>query len=359
MDLPQARTGMESQRDSDKWFKLRSCVWEITLACCFNCKYCGSKAGESRENELTTEECYSVADQLVDLGCKRVSLIGGEVFMRPDWSAITSYLTRRNVRVSIITNGYLFEEDILEEIKNAGVESVAVSLDGPEAVHDAYRQKGSYQRAINAILALSEHGIPVSVISTLNATNIDHLAVLYQTLREIPVVAWQLQACSPMGNARELGIDYRFDFSKAIEFVGNEAPKAPFCMGIADNIGYFTEKEGWLRGNLSGYGIFTGCSAGIKSIGIDSIGNVRGCESMYDESFIEGNLREKKLRDIWENPDAFAYNRKFTPASLTGKCKTCKYGELCAGGCRSYNFFAHKKMYESPFCARNAVFKKL
>ena len=51
-------------------FKLRSCVWEITLGCCFSCKYCGSKAGKARKNELTTEECLDVAKQLAELGCR-------------------------------------------------------------------------------------------------------------------------------------------------------------------------------------------------------------------------------------------------------------------------------------------------
>ena len=37
-------------------FQLRSAVWEITLACCFRCAYCGSRGGQARENELTTAE---------------------------------------------------------------------------------------------------------------------------------------------------------------------------------------------------------------------------------------------------------------------------------------------------------------
>lgn len=41
-------------------YRFRSCVWEITLKCSFSCMYCGSKAGESRDNELTTEECLTV-----------------------------------------------------------------------------------------------------------------------------------------------------------------------------------------------------------------------------------------------------------------------------------------------------------
>ena len=49
-------------------FHLRSCVWEITLACCFSCRYCGSKGGKARENELTSQDCLRVAEQLSNLG---------------------------------------------------------------------------------------------------------------------------------------------------------------------------------------------------------------------------------------------------------------------------------------------------
>ena len=108
-----------------------------------------------------------------------------------------------------------------------------------------------------------------------------------------------------------------------------------------------------LRGNLSGQAVYRGCSAGLDAVGIDSVGNVRGCESMYDERFNEGNLREKSLREIWEDPDAFAYNRKFTPELLSGACASCEAGPFCAGGCRSYNYFVHGKLYEAPRCARN------
>ena len=333
-------------------FQLRSCVWEITLACCFSCKYCGSSGGKARANELTTDECLDVARQLADLGCRRISLIGGEVFMRQDWYTIVKTLTDLGIRVCIITNGFLFTDKIIQQLKTANIESVAVSLDGPEAVHDKYRQAGSYRRAKQAVDTLSASGIPVTMITTLNRENAEHLEEFYEQIRHWPLRAWQIQACSPMGNAAKNQLDYAFDFRRVLDFVGSHMRTAPFPMGVADNIGYFTGLEGSLRGNLSGKAVFPGCSAGLTAIGIDSIGNVRGCESMYDDCFIEGNLRQKSLREIWENPDGFAYNRKFRPDMLTGKCDQCPNGPYCAGGCRSYNHFVHGKLYESPFCAR-------
>ena len=96
--------------------------------------------------------------------------------------------------------------------------------------------------------------------------------------------------------------------------------------------------------------MFRGCRAGLTSIGIDSVGNVRGCESMYDATFIEGNLRDRLLKDIWNDENAFAYNRKFQPSMLKGKCRDCRYGSICAGGCRSYIHFTNGSLYESLNC---------
>ena len=205
---------------------------------------------------------------------------------------------------------------------------------------------------MQAIDALGDCGIPVSVITTLHSKNVCCLNEMYGILRNKKIFAWQLQACSPMGSASEAGFSTDIDFSKVIAFVEAHL-NAPFAVGIADNIGYYTQSEGRLRGNPSGKAVFRGCQAGLSGIGIDSAGNVRGCESMYDDYFIEGNLRQRSLYDIWNDPDAFAYNRKFNPEMLSGKCRDCSYGIICAGGCRSYNYFCHGKMYESLRCVNS------
>lgn len=141
-------------------FRLESCVWELTLACCFGCRYCGSAGGRARADELSTAECMDAAEQLADLGCRRVSLIGGEVFLRRDWAQIAGRLTGLGVRVDVITNGYMMSPEVLEQLKQAGVSSVAVSIDGPEDVHDAGRQAGSFKRAMEAVRVLTAAGMP-------------------------------------------------------------------------------------------------------------------------------------------------------------------------------------------------------
>ena len=54
-------------------YTLRNCVWEITLACCFSCKHCGSGGGKARSDELTREERAAIARTLkcVELTVRR------------------------------------------------------------------------------------------------------------------------------------------------------------------------------------------------------------------------------------------------------------------------------------------------
>ena len=294
-----------------------------------------------------------MAQQLAELGCRRVSLIGGEVFMRNDWAQIVGALTSRGVRVCIITNGFRLTAQHVDTLRRLGIESVAVSIDGPADVHDAFRQAGSYDRAFGTIRTLTQAGIPVSVISALRADNAPRLSEFYETLRQYPIFAWQIQACSPMGNADRNAVNVDFDAAQVIRFVHTVAPTAPFLVGVADNIGYFTPEEGSVRGRPGA--VFRGCSAGLDTLGIDSVGNVRGCESMYDPRFNEGNLRTQTLHQIWENPNSFAYNRQFSASMLEGECAACAYGSLCAGGCRSYNWFRAGTLYDNPLCARKTV----
>ena len=331
-------------------YQLKQAVWEITLACCFSCRYCGSGGGKARENELNDRECFQLADDLAELGCRRISLIGGEVFMRPGWQEIVRRLIRNDIDVCIISNGYMIDAALAEELKDLKIESLALSLDGPAAIHDRYRQEGSFKRVKRALGVLANAEVPTSVISTLNSENADTLEELYGFLLQYPIFAWQLQACVPMGNACRSGVDHRFDVKRVIRFV-EEHPEAPFALGIADNIGYFTKGEGSLRGNRSGKAVFKGCQAGITAIGIDSIGNIKGCESLYAECFIEGNIRQRSLKSIWEDPDAFAYNRKFHTDMLTGKCASCDKKNACRAGCRSMAYFAGGNMFEAPYCA--------
>jgi len=85
-------------------------------------------------------------------------------------------------------------------------------------------------------------------------------------------------------------------------------------------------------------------------VGIDSVGNVKGCESIYSDKFIEGNLRKESLQQIWTKEGNFSYNRNFDVNMLTGACASCDKGSVCRGGCRGSSYFSTGSLFESCYC---------
>ena len=92
-----------------------------------------------------------------------------------------------------------------------------------------------------------------------------------------------------------------------------------------------------------------GCSAGINILGIKSNGDTIGCLSI-PEKFIEGNLRRKGIKEIWNDNNAFSYNRKFNEEQLGTNCKGCKYWKKCKGGCNGLSFFMTNQFHNDPYC---------
>jgi radical SAM protein with 4Fe4S-binding SPASM domain len=146
----------------------------------------------------------------------------------------------------------------------------------------------------------------------------------------------------------------RKDIPGIMKFIREKNKERKILLEAADNIGYYYDDlELYIRGQSDPLCFWTGCTAGTTGLFIDSVGNVKGCGALYDDRFIEGNLRESSLRAIWENENGFSYNRKFTTGQLSGTCSACDVGAVCQGGCRASNYFMTGSLYENAFCAHN------
>lgn len=177
------------------------CVWEVTLRCNMRCLHCGSKAGISKTDELKIDECLRVADDLLDLGCKQVTFIGGEVFFYNGWQRIARHLSDGGVMVNIVTNGYMLGETHLEQIQLAGLKNVGLSLDGMQRNHNQIRRgRDSFAEVLKAFGLLRKGSIPIAVVTSLFDFNVFDLDEMYELLVENGVSIWQLQIATPMGN---------------------------------------------------------------------------------------------------------------------------------------------------------------
>jgi radical SAM protein with 4Fe4S-binding SPASM domain len=341
----------------------RRCTWEVTLACNLRCGHCGSRAGRARPDELTTDEAFAVADDLKTLGCQHVTLAGGEPTLRSDWPDLMERLVSQGVRVSMISNGVTWSRELTMRARERGVHRMGFSIDGLERTHDCVRRAArGYRKVLLAIDHCVEAGIPVVAVTHLTRHNLDELEELHATLGRHGVSIWQVQLGVPMGNMTEdrgsiLGSEEILELIPRLARL-NRAGRPPRVFG-ADNVGYFGDYEQELR--LSGSSripFWVGCRAGLDVLGIESHGDVKGCLSLPSElngrrDFVEGNVRQRSLIEIWHDPDAFAYNRRFRPEHLRGDCAGCEYGEICRGGCVWTSVSHHGHPHQFPQCFHN------
>ncbi|MBZ5536297.1 MAG: radical SAM protein [Acidobacteriia bacterium] len=338
-------------------YPLRACLWELTLKCNMHCMHCGSVAGRARSRELTLDECFAVADELVGLGCKELALIGGEVFLYKGWEQIARYASDRGILVNIMTNAYGIGEEEVRQIQYGRLSNVGISVDGLEENHNRIRgRKNSFGQIIKVFDLLNREDVPIAVVTSLLDFNFPDLEELYEFLLSHGVQIWQLQLVNPMGNmaGRRNLILNPDKLPWLIEFIREKNSERRMIVVAADSIGYYhDDSEGCIRGRREPICYWEGCQAGITSFFIDSVGNVKGCGALYDDAFIEGNVREQPLSEIWRDEHKFSYNRAFDLQLLTGRCRDCDVADVCKGGCRASNYFTAGTLYENAFCPHN------
>src|SRR3954465_7925481 len=131
-------------------------VWGLTLACDQPCTHCGSRAGDARPTELSTDAALKIVDQLAAAGAREVVLIGGEAYLHPGFLDIVAALAppplpgsrapaparaRAGARPTMTTGGRGVTPALAADMKAAGLYAASVSIDGLERTHDLMRAR--------------------------------------------------------------------------------------------------------------------------------------------------------------------------------------------------------------------------
>lgn len=308
---------------------LRTLFWEATLRCNLNCRHCGSDCTASHVTpDMPAEDFFRVLDESIS---KRKSdhpilviVSGGEVLVREDLEEIGRGLMERGYPWGMVTNGMLLTEERLASLMKAGLKTIALSLDGFEAVHNDIRQNPrSFERAISALRAMVRApNLTYDIITCVTHKLIPDLAKLRDFLIAEGVVAWRLGTISPMGRAAEMpdllldGDDTRL----LLDFIAQTRKEGKIdCSFTCD--GFLGNYEGEVRDH------FYQCSAGITTGGILVDGSISACTSIRGKH-IQGNIYQDDFMSVWES--RFEKYRDRTWAKK-GACKTCKMWSFCQG----------------------------
>lgn len=335
-------------------------VWEVTLRCDLACSHCGSRAGRARPDELTTEQCLDLVRQMAELGVKEVTLIGGEAYLRDDWTELIAAVRRHGMDCTMTTGGRAITPERAKAAKAAGLMSVSISLDGLEESHDRLRGvNGSFKAALASMHNLREAGIPVSVNTQINKLTYRHLPELLELMIENRVHAWQLQMTVPMGRAAD-DPDVMLQPYDLLEVYPQLAALLPRAkegkvrVFPGNNVGYFGPYEHLLRAHMPrGHG--GSCGAGRGTLGIEADGTIKGCPSLQTQDWAGGNILDSTLQDIWERSSRLRYTRDRTVNDLWGYCRECYYADECRSGCSWMGHSLFGKPGNNPYCHHRAL----
>ncbi|MCA9610241.1 MAG: radical SAM protein [Myxococcales bacterium] len=347
-------------RDKDARYRPIYAVWEITLACDLACRHCGSRAGRDRPDELSTEECLDLVDQMAELGVKEVSLIGGEAYLRDDWTQIVRRIRSHGMMALLTTGGRGLTKERCREAAEAGLQSTSVSIDGDRETHDRLRGVvGSYDAAMQAFDNLREAGIKVSANTQINRLSMPLMPFILERIAEAGVHSWQIQLTVAMGRAADEPevLLQPYDLLELFPLLGDlkkRCDEAKVRMWPGNNIGYFGPYESTLRGTMP-RGHMASCGAGRSTLGIEADGAIKGCPSLPTDTWVGGNIRDRSLKDIWERTEPLRYTRDRTVEDLWGYCRDCYYNDVCRAGCTWTSYVLFGKAGNNPYCHHRAL----
>ena len=248
---------------------------------------------------------------------------GGEPLVRQDIEDCGREITRRGFLWGMVSNGMSLNSKRLSSLINAGLKTIAISLDGFEEDHNWMRgNRLSFDNAVSAIKALTESKIAWDVITCINNRNINYLPLFRDFLLNLGVTQWRIFTIFPQGRAKE---NQEFELSAyqvkyLMEFIRTTRLEHKIKLNYSCE-GFLGDYENEVRD----YQYF--CQAGINVASILSDGSISGCLSIRAD-YNQGNIYSDSFKNVWNNRFTEYRDRKWMK---NGLCANCKFWRYCEG----------------------------
>jgi AdoMet-dependent heme synthase len=349
-------------------------IWETTQACDLTCKHCRAEAQPDRHpDELTTAEAKRLLDDVRRFGRIIFVFSGGDALKRPDIVELVEYGAGLGLRMAITpATTPLATRDLLQQLKDAGLARLAVSLDGSNpGIHDEFRQvSGSFDHGIRILRTSQDIGLSTQVNTVVAKHNLDDFEALCALMTELGIVFWEVFFLVPMGRARPQDVASADEFEAVFQRLFELSKSAPFDIKATAAPQYsrlvLQQKVAERR---NGDGADTDVlTAGVRFSLSDGIGRARNVNDgdgfmfvshtgdIFPSGFLPvlaGNIRRDDLTDVYRNAPVFRQLRDRD--QLKGKCHVCEYRPVC-GGSRARAYAVTGDYLEAePYCAHVPV----
>lgn len=339
--------------------QLRMIAWEITRQCNLSCVHCRASAQKGPYlNELTTDECLGLLDNIVSFSTPVVILTGGEPLLRRDIFQIARHGTEKGLRLVMAVNGTLVDENMARKMQDAGIQRISVSIDGATAeTHDRFRQvSGAFEGALRGMRSAKKVGLEFQINTTITRQNSNELPDILDLAIDLGAAAHHVFLLVPTGRGKDLS-DQQVtaqEYEEILTWLYDQMERSPLhlkatCAPQFYRILRQKAREDGKSVTYQNFGLDAttrGCLGGVSFCFISNVGQVQPC------GFLElncGNVRESTLERIWTNSPIFRDLRDFN--NYRGRCGRCEYRKVC-GGCRARAYeMSGDFLEEEPYCA--------
>jgi len=277
-------------------------TFELTYRCNLRCNHCYLEEGTS--GELTTSEVFLAIDQLVEAGTLKVVFTGGEALVREDFFDIAGYARKRNMAVSLISNGTLIDEKAVEKMKQLHFSSLMISLYGitPQTHESVTRVEGSVSKTLKAISLLRKNGFEVQIKTPVMKQNVDEITKIDDFCNGIEVKLNASPLLSPATNGSTRPLKYRLSDDELRRYMLWEVGTGKKTAGLTRT-----------------------CNAGLSNVSISALGKVFPCNVLRLEA---GGLRQESFAKIWSYSPVFQWIRDIKMEDFRG-CSQCELLGAC------------------------------
>ena len=307
-------------------------VAELTYRCPLRCVYCSNPTNYMNYAErLTTEDWLRVFGEAEKLGVLQVNLSGGEPLLRGDLIALVKGASESNLYSNLITSGIPLDRDKLSALRDAGVNSVQVSIqDTIMEESDRIAGKTSFEKKLQAARWIKEYGLPLTLNFVLHKNNLDrvdeivHLAEKLGAdrleLANTQYLAWALVNREQLLPTRDQLVKARHSATLAKERLKG---KMEILFVLPD---YYSDMP---KACMSGWG--------RRYIVVSPDGLAMPCHLAHTiRGLTFDNVLESSLAEIWQHSAAFAAFRGNDWKSEP--CRSCDRQSIDFGGCRCQAF---------------------
>src|SRR5712691_10294962 len=154
-----------------------SLLAEVTHRCPLHCDYWSNPTElASPRDEPTTDEWKRVLDQAAELGVLHVGFSGGEPLQRADLAELVAAARAAGLYSNLITSSLGLNRRRAEELKEAGLDSVQISLQSDQQpLADGIAGASAHTKKLEAARMVRDLGFPLTINVVLHRANITRL----------------------------------------------------------------------------------------------------------------------------------------------------------------------------------------